>query len=306
MKLRNVRKVIFDELTHSYWCGEKELLGVTSLMRKYGLSPDYSNIPKAVLENAAAKGTALHKMIEDFDNGLPVQPTKGLEQYRKLVLNHIASEYLVTDGKLVASKIDMVYEVAPGEVEIADIKTTSRLHYRSLQWQLGIYKYLFERQNALRFSVCKCSVIQFDKNTGDFIAYKEIEPVTAGEVEGLLKAFAKGTDYHDTQILEASALEVIPETELVEYTGLLDKVAILKEAIDEVKVRCTEIEQKLLDYMVEKNIDTLVCPLGSFGLKKAYTRTTIDSARLKKDHPQIAEKYSKTSEVAPSITFKYL
>lgn len=305
MKLKKIRKVIFDDLTHSYWCGDKELIGVTSLMKRYGLSPDYSNIPKAVLENAAAKGTALHRLIEDFDNGLPVQPTKGIEAYRKLGFDHLASEYLVTDGKLVASKIDKVYNLGNDTVEIADIKTTSRIHYRSLQWQLGIYKFLFERQNRYT-KVAKCSVIQFDKNTGDFIAYKEIEPVSEEEVMALLSAYAKHADFHDTKILEASALEVIPETELVEYTGLLDKVAILKEAIDNVKVRCTEIEQKLLDYMLDKNIDTLVCPLGAFGLKKAYTRTTIDSARLKKDHPEIVEKYSKTSEVAPSITFKFL
>jgi hypothetical protein len=31
------------------------------------------------------------------------------------------------------------------------------------------------------------------------------------------------------------------------------------------------------------------------------TRTTIDSTKLKKDHPEIAEQYSKTSNVSASV-----
>lgn len=40
-------------------------------------------------------------------------------------------------------------------------------------------------------------------------------------------------------------------------------------------------------------------------LKKASTRTTVDSKRLKEELPEVYEEYSKTSNVSPSITLKY-
>jgi uncharacterized protein YpuA (DUF1002 family) len=62
-----------------------------------------------------------------------------------------------------------------------------------------------------------------------------------------------------------------------------------------------EIRKQLTDVMGVygvKNVDNDI-------LKITYvaesTRTTIDSAKLKKDYPDIAEKYSKTSKVSASV-----
>ena len=57
--------VYFDDITHSYLTNDGEfLIGVTSLMRKHGLSPDYSSIPEDVLQKAAERGSKVHKDIE--------------------------------------------------------------------------------------------------------------------------------------------------------------------------------------------------------------------------------------------------
>ena len=69
MELRNNPNVFFSKEAHVYLCGDKELPGVTTVLRRHGLMPDYSGIPDKVLEEAARKGTALHEAIESYDNG---------------------------------------------------------------------------------------------------------------------------------------------------------------------------------------------------------------------------------------------
>ena len=106
MELRNNTRVFFDPLSHTYLMGDKILTGVTTLMRKHGLSPDYSGIPKATLDKAAEEGTAIHKEIEDYDNGLSVLRTPLIEDYIALCqqngLKFLANEYLVSDDESVA------------------------------------------------------------------------------------------------------------------------------------------------------------------------------------------------------------
>lgn len=305
MKLKEVRKVSFDELTHSYWAGDNELIGVTGLMKKHGLSADYSGIPPEVLAAAAAKGTALHRLLEAYDNGEPYTPCRTTEDYAKLHKLHIASEYLVTDGKTVASSIDKVYETdTPDEVELNDVKTTATLHRRSLQWQLGIYKYLFERQNrGLR--VVRCTVTQFDKNSGALKAYEEVEPVTEREVKALLDADRKGTLYLD-EVSTPSASLALSGDELASYQATASKIATLKEALTALEDVRKTLEAKVLEYMLEHSIDEMAASEGVFKMKKAYLRSTIDTARLKKEMPEIAEKYTKTSETAASLLWSAL
>ena len=55
MVLKQNKKVYFDELTHTYLMGEKELTGVTTMMKIMGVAPDYGDVPKEVLERAAAR-----------------------------------------------------------------------------------------------------------------------------------------------------------------------------------------------------------------------------------------------------------
>ena len=62
MQLANNTRIFFDETSHTYLLDDdKILIGVTSLMKKFGLSPDYSGIPEATLKKAAEEGTAIHK-----------------------------------------------------------------------------------------------------------------------------------------------------------------------------------------------------------------------------------------------------
>ena len=304
MELQENKKVFFDPVSHTYLLGDKMLIGVTSLMAKHGLSPDYSGIPKATLMKAAEEGTAVHREIQDYDNGLSVLRTPLIEEYIKLCqengLNFVHSEYLISDDELVASSIDCVYEGKKGVV-LVDIKTTTKPHIRPLQFQLGIYKVLFERQTGIKVAECYC--LHIDRKERTIKGLVPIEPVSEAEVDALLLAEKEGRIYID-QHEEPSAELVLTDEELTAYVTQQAEIARLKEQIKGIEETLKGLDARVLAYMTENNLETLDGGGGVFKVKKAYERATIDTARLKKMQPGIYDQYKKVTTVAASLTFK--
>ena len=304
MELRNNDKVFFEPLSHTYLMGDKELIGVTSLMAKHGLSPDYSGIPKATLMKAAEEGTAIHKEIEDYDNGVSVLRTPLIEEYAKLCqengLIFARNEYLISDDELVASSIDGVYG-PENAISIVDYKTTQKVHRRSLEWQLGIYRVLFERQTGLKVANCYC--LHIDKKERTIKGLVPIEPVSEAEVDALLLAEKEGRIYID-QYEEPSAELVLTDAELTAYVTQQNEIARLKEQINGIEETLKSLDNRVKDYMISNGLEKLEGGGGVFTLKKAYERTAVDTARLKKMQPGIYEQYKKTTTVAASLTFK--
>lgn len=303
MELVKNTRVFFDPISHNYLLdGETILTGVTTLMKKHGLSADYSGIPSAVLTKAAEQGTAVHKELEDYDNGETMLVSELIDQYKKLGLKHVASEYLVSDNEIVASSIDKVYEVDASTVDLADVKTTAKYHKRAVSWQLGLYRVLFERQNPGK-KVRNCYCLHIDKKSRKILGLIPVEPVSEEEVDALLDAERKGLPFFDEKA-EHEALEAFSENELEQYTSAMEKVAQAKEIIKQAEVAIKAFEARVLDYMQENKIESLSADGGTFSIKKSYERTSIDAAKLRKDYPQLAEKYGKTSTAAASIIFK--
>ena len=310
MELQNNTRVYFEPLSHTYLLdGDKQLIGVTELMKKHGLGADYSGIPEKVLNKAAEEGTALHKEIEDYDNGLSVLRTPLIEQYAKLCaqtgLIFVSSEYLVSDDELVASSIDGVYRLKNGkknEVVLIDYKSTQKVHTRPLQFQLGIYKVLFERQNhGLKVTATYC--LHIDKKLRAIKGLVPIEPVSEAEVDALLEAERQGIIYIDEHD-EPSAELVLTDQELAAYVVQQEEITRLKEQIKKIEDTLKGLDNRVKDYMLEHGLDKLEWGGGVFTLKKAYTRTTIDTERFRKVQPGLFEQYSKTTTVQASVSFK--
>lgn len=304
MKLQDNKRVYFEPLSHTYLLdGDVVLTGVTSLMQKHGLSPDYSGIPQATLDNAAKEGTAIHNEIEAYDNGQSILVSPLIEEYRKLGLKHIASEYLVSDNEIAASKIDGVYEGSKkNSVILVDYKTTQKLHRRSLEWQLGIYKVFFERQNPkLQVEACYC--LHIDKKSRKLLGLVPITPVSEAQVDALLDCERKGTIYVD---LDESAAEtpVFMQEGLAPYLASSEKINALKSQIKAIEEQIKEWENQVCEYMVENNLEELPVEGGSFKMKKAYERVTVDSAKLKAKFPDAYNLCSKSSTVKASVSFK--
>ncbi len=304
MELQENKKVFFDPVSHTYLMGDKVLIGVTSLMAKHGLSPDYSGIPKAVLNKAAEEGTAIHKEIEDYDNGISVLRTPLIEEYAKLCrergLVFAQNEFLVSDDELVASSIDGVYGPENG-ISLVDYKTTQKVHTRSLQFQLGIYKVLFERQTGLKVANCYC--LHIDKKERTIKGLVPIEPVSEAEVDALLLAEKEGRIYIDLHE-EPSAELVLTDAELTAYVTQQEEIIRLKEQIKNIEDALKVLDKRVLDYMTEHGLESLEGGGGVFKVKKAYERTSVDVERMKRTNPGLYEMYKKTTKVQASITFK--
>ena len=303
MELYQNKRVFFEPLSHSYLLdGEKILVGVTSVLKKHGLGADYSGIPEAVLRKAAEEGTSIHKEIEDYDNGVSVLNTELIDGYRKLGLKHVASEYIISDNEMVASAIDGVYEGAtPHSAILVDYKSTAKVHKRPLEWQLGIYKVFFERQNPdVKVEACYC--LHIDKKKREIIGLIPVDPVSENEVDSLMDAERRGEIYVDPHTAE-SAVTVLTD-DLALYSANISLMAELKAKLKETEAFVKECDKKLVAYMTENNLEEMLVEGGTVKLKKGYQRKAVDTAKLAKDYPQLAAKYEKVSEVSPSIIYK--
>lgn len=316
MKLKENKKVVFDELTHSYFCGETELIGVTSLMKAMGLSPDYSGINPHTLAHAAARGTAVHRTLEDYDNGNTViQPitvddneggivtfdtSRELAAYRLLNLNVAASEYLVSDNKVVASMIDKVLATEDENVvDLGDIKTTSTLHIDALEWQLSIYAYLFELQNKGK---TVRDLYGIHVRDGQAKAVK-VKRIAAEEIKKLIDCYKKGKSYTPAAAPDLSL--IVPADEIPVLVQDEAQIATLELKLKEVQARIKERKDRIYEYMLDNGIKELVCAGGKYTLKSPSTRTNFNAKQLKEDNPDLYAKYATTAEVKGSITFKF-
>lgn len=135
----------FDD-THTYLYDGLMLPSVTQILGvKY--KNDYASVPPAVLNNAAKRGTAVHKAIKNFnvsgydDGSEAVRNFKFLQkQYGFEVLDSELPIVLFKDDMPIAcGRLDMTM-LLDGETGIADIKTVSALNKEKIAYQLNLYR----------------------------------------------------------------------------------------------------------------------------------------------------------------------
>lgn len=135
----------FDD-THTYLYDGLMLPSVTQILGvKY--RNDYASVPPAVLNNAAQRGTAVHKAIENFnvsgydDGSEAVRNFKFLQkQYGFEVLDSELPIVLFKDDMPIAcGRLDMTMLI-DGQTGIADIKTVSALNKEKIAYQLNLYR----------------------------------------------------------------------------------------------------------------------------------------------------------------------
>ena len=290
--------VYFDDLTHSYLTDEGVfLMGVTSLMRKHGLSPDYTDIPAAVLNKAAERGSKVHKDIELYCKGnLGVVMTPELRAFIKCGIKWVANEYLVSDNEIVASSIDIVADSGDGKYDLIDVKTTSTLHIEPLSWQLSIYAYLFELQNP-DLKVGKLYGLHIRGSKAKMV---EVERKPAEEIERLFQAERDGRFFTPAKIELAQTTDTM-------LLKLKDATAFVTELKTQLKM-AEEAEKQLKQYLISEMEKGALKSLENEQVKVVYVapseRESIDKDRLRDNHPDIYEEYLKKSPVAASIRIK--
>lgn len=304
MELTPNNRIFFDATSHSYLLdGEVLLMGVTELMAKHNLSADYAGIKKDVLDNAAKVGTELHREIQSYLSGESIFASELIDEVKKLTLKYVADEYLISDYQTVASAIDLVCEgSAPDRAILIDIKSTEKYHRRSVEWQLGGYREMFEAMNpGIKVEALYC--MHIDKKARKLRGFYPVEGVTAEEWNALLEAERNGLLYVDENAVP-DVEDALTEQESEALVENASKIAELESALKLLKDADEKVRAKLLAYMNDKGLTEMCCPGGKFTRKAAYSRTSIDSKALESKFPAVYAKVVKTTIVKASLSFK--
>lgn len=338
--------VIFNEEQHSYYLGEKRLLGITGLIHSIlglGVYPGASDYTKDfVIPRAGSRGTAVHHAIQTYD-------TMGIRQTTQLVhtrygckergniqyvdetwdvtyeldryIKHLngfkplANELTVSDNDKWASQIDNVWQrISTNGIWLVDTKTNNIGLYplcgyfqtdyfvsgvdalkEYLSWQLSIYAVLFEAENpGLKVEGLACNWLRKDD-----AAFWVIERKPDNLVKELLTTEYIFTDngpayfHHDlgmfgiTPNLPSTPQEKTP----IVPQDVITYVADLLKMEKEIKSKLEDAKKGLRAAMEQHNIKTYDSGQFKATIAKDSERATFDTAKFKKDHPDLYNQY---------------
>lgn len=294
---------------HHYILGLNELTGVTTILKDVIYRDKYTGIDEAVLRNAADRGTAIHEAVQAYMMGVDYELDPYLQPYELDArvawdawtnnpacagLLAEAVEYLVSDCKEIASKIDVVRKVGEGKYAIADIKTTYQVDIEYVSWQLSVYKYLFERQNP-NSEVVQMQVFWYNRREKMW-RLNDIPDKGTAEVERLLDAWRKG---------EFWGMPMPADTEYpAPLLNIGQMYAEMEQAVKDATAKRDEFRDRMLAAMTDAGIEQVKAEGFTCSLVGESERKGFDYKRMIKEHPDLADlfgEYETTTKVKPSI-----
>lgn len=295
--------VIFDPEQHTYQLNGTYLSGITDLLQRQLFPNEYANIPKAILQQAAAYGTSVHQSCEDFDANWYNDGTQEVQDYIQLCqehsLTHEASEYTVTDFTNYASNIDKVYRISSNTFDLADLKTYGVMTPEKLEkarWQLSIYAYLFELQNkdAKARQLYILHLRNKQKRDGTFDHISALIPVK--RIPSEICKELLDTDLRNEQFQSPYAMP----KEIKEQEAHIKELMETKARVDE---ELGQIKSRILSEMESRNVKSWLGESIKLTRKLPSTRTSFNLSSFKTDHPEIDyEPYMNTTQVSSSLT----
>lgn len=274
------------------------LPGITGMIHRQLFPEKYKDIPQSILNNAAERGTLVHALCAKADEAvlkgeplicLPPDYEMGItEAFHYTQMREaagfypIANEYTVSTPYM-ASSIDCVWGRGD-EVILADIKTYYTKDEEYLSWQLSIYAYMFERQNpSLRVSeLYGVWIYKDDPKKRQLI---KVERKSDSEVEALMAAEINGTQYLPKKAQENALVAPM----------VIDTICRLKKQLQESKEIYDRCIEQLENAMREHNIKSWDAGVFKATISADTESTTFDSARFKKENPDLYNQYLKTT-----------
>ena len=135
----------FNE-THTYLYDGIMLPSVSRILESK-FNGEYKNVPPAVLDNAAKRGTAVHKAIENYNNSGYDDGSEAVRNFKflqkqcgfKVLDSELPLVIFKDDMPIACGRLDMTM-IMDGETGIADIKTVSTLNKEKIAYQLNLYR----------------------------------------------------------------------------------------------------------------------------------------------------------------------
>jgi len=298
--------VIFKEKPHEYWLGHRQLGGITQVVH-WIYPKTYEGISQKKLDDAAARGTRIHHLCQEYDEEGLLSDEPQVQDYIYLTadMEHVASEYIVTDGLDYASGIDKIYEGTNNGVILGDIKCTSELIEQNVTLQLSIYAMLFEKMNP-NVPVEKLIAIWLPLEKYGKAKIVECTRIPSALCEEILDCFLNCPWEDDTmrEKIAASTMPVMDEKSLAvmrnkeqEIARIERQIAILKEESEKNRAVILKIMQ-YANYKVWEGKELIITrKLGS-------TRKTLDSKKVKEKYPDVYDDCLKESQTAESLLIR--
>jgi hypothetical protein len=283
--------IVFDAENHQYYLNGVPLISVTQLMQKHGLAPSYDGVDPETLRKKAEYGTLVHKEIEEYINEGEIGFTT---EFNNFALGYgtqfapVKYSELMLHNDIVAGTCDLVLV---GGI-IADIKTTSVLHRDALSWQLSIYAALYELAFP-DYPITRAQAFHFSPE--GVLTVVDIPLKPHNEVLRLFECERRGEIY--------KAFDALPVT-VAQMQALAEAENLIK-SIEEQKKQAEAIADELRASLMKAMEQNGVTQFETEQLKVTYVAPTvqerIDTARLKKERPDIAEEFVKHTSVKASL-----
>ena len=284
--------IIFNSENHTYLNTEtnKYLISTTQLLRKHGLSPDYSQVNEDVLKQAAQHGTFVHSELETYAKegllGVSEEFDWFIEYKNKHPFEIVESEWQVYND-IVAGTIDCVIKIGE-KYYLVDYKTTTNKNIESVSWQLSVYKAL-----QTKYKIEGLIVFHFKK---DGLEVLEIKEKPQSEVEKLFECERKGELYRQELIVENQQIAEIVEVENL-IIGLESQLKLLKE-------KEKELSDKIVEAMENQNCKKFETDNLVITYKAPFKRKGFDSKRFEKEHAELYKEYEKENDVKATVLIK--
>lgn len=279
--------IVLNSEKHCYFDGNKELISVTTLLKKHGLSPDYSNVNDEVVKAKAEYGKVVHEELDKYVKTGEIGFTDEVERFIELAngekIKPLKSEFIVHND-LVAGTVDLLAEQNDCLV-IFDYKTTSTLHKESVRWQLSLYNYLAD------FKADKIGAIHFNNGKAKLVM---LEFIPNEEIERLLECEKNGEIYTKNQLV----INKSTEQRLLEIQRNLSELKAVKEQLEAEE---ENIKAMLLEECEKNGIDSFENDYFKIKYVAPTTKESLDSKALKSEMPEIYNKFVKKSNVKAYI-----
>ncbi len=168
-------RVIYDKDQEKYFSQDedgnlKELLRVTQLLAKHGLSVNYDDVPEHIMESARIFGEIHHAWLDKYFKGLaseedlPDITKEGLKTLKTFGISPFISEQRVHNDFL-AGTVDLI-GLKDDDPVIVDFKFTYNFNYHSVMWQTNVYRVL--ARTSLGIEIKRLYCLWYNKPKGEF------------------------------------------------------------------------------------------------------------------------------------------
>lgn len=304
--------VRFDALAHTYELNGHKLMGVTPIVN-WVFNKTYDGISAETLARAAERGSGVHRACQLFDDcGLMDEEyTREVEAYRNICtgagLTPLLSEYLVSNEQDLASSIDKVFRPVDGCYPLADLKATSAYHAENVTLQLSLYAWLFELQNPER-KAGRLYCIWLPREKYDKPTLYEVQRIPSEVCECLVSDYAveQNQEYWASRVLEycpklPTAIDGQLPANLVQAEREIARLELDIKAMTE---RSKELRAGLLELMQANGVKKWEGELITFTRKDGSVRTTLDTAKVKSQYPDVYAACCKESKTSESLMIK--